>query len=108
MRDLNAMLFAPHVNISALAQDEDGQTSEGHEGDYRIYVGAVESTRGDGYIAALVVNRVHGEPVPKAREAFRDDSLACGYRWPSAEQAIQYAMNRARELIRTRSQMLAC
>ena len=43
-----------------------------------------------------------------SREAFRDDSLACGYRWRSADEAINYAMNRARELIRSRSQMLAC
>ena len=81
--------------------------NECHEGDYRIFVGAVESARGDGYIAALVVNRVRGEP-GYTREAFRDDSLACGYRWPSADEAIHYAMNRARELIRTRSRMLVC
>jgi hypothetical protein len=80
---------------------------ETHEGDYRIFVGAVEAPRGDGYIAALVVKRVKGAQ-PGQREAFRDDSLACGYRWRSAEEAIHYAMNRARELIRTRSQMLAC
>jgi len=46
--------------------------------------------------------------VGKQREAFRDDSLACGYRWRSPDEAINYAMNRARELIRTRSQMLTC
>ena len=80
---------------------------ETHEGDYRIFVGAVEAPRGDGYIAALVVNRVRNT-VGKQREAFRDDSLACGYRWRSPDEAINYAMNRARELIRTRSQMLAC
>jgi hypothetical protein len=83
------------------------QFNESHEGDYRIFVGAVEAPRGDGYIAALVVNRVRGL-VGKQREAFRDDSLACGYRWRSPDEAINYAMNRARELIRTRSQMLAC
>ena len=83
------------------------QFNESHEGDYRIFVGAVEAPRGDGYIAALVVTRVRGL-VGKQREAFRDDSLACGYRWRSADEAINYAMNRARELIRTRSQMLAC
>jgi hypothetical protein len=80
---------------------------ESHEGDYRIYVGALEAPRGDGYIAAVVVNRVRGS-VPPQREAFRDDSLACGYRWPSADEAISYAMTRARELIRSRSQMLTC
>ena len=80
---------------------------ESHEGDYRIYVGAVEAPQGDGYIAALIVNRVRGLQTPH-REAFRDDSLACGYRWRSADEAIQYAMNRARELIRSRSTMLTC
>jgi hypothetical protein len=80
---------------------------ESHEGDYRIFVGAVEAPKGDGYIAALVVNRVRGAQ-PGRHEAFRDDSLACGYRWPSADEAIHYAMSRARELIRTRSQMLTC
>lgn len=87
------------------------QFDECQEGDYRIFVGALEAPKGDGYIAALVVNRVQGvqaASVARPREAFRDDSLACGYRWESAEQAIQYAKNRARELIRTRSQMLAC
>ncbi len=81
--------------------------NEGHEGDYRIFVGAVEAPRGDGYIAALIVNRVRGAP-GKHPEAFRDDSLACGYRWRSPQEAMLYAMNRARELIRSRSRMLAC
>jgi hypothetical protein len=80
---------------------------ECHEGDYRIYVGTVEAPRGDGYIAAVVVNRVHGAG-GRQREAFRDDSLACGYRWPSADEALHYALTRARELIRSRSQMLTC
>lgn len=78
-----------------------------HEGDYRVYVGAIEAPRGDGYMAALIVNRARCAP-GALREAFRDDSLACGYRWPTAEEAIHYAMNRARELIRSRSSMLAC
>lgn len=80
---------------------------ESHEGDYRIYVGALEAPRGDGYIAAVVVNRVRGTE-GKNREAFRDDSLACGYRWPSPDEALHYALTRARELIRSRSQMLLC
>ena len=80
---------------------------ESHEGDYRIYVGALDAPRGSGYIAAVVVNRVRGI-VTRHREAFRDESLACGYRWPSPDEALHYALNRARELIRSRSQMLAC
>jgi hypothetical protein len=82
--------------------------NETHEGDYRIFVGALEAPTGDGYIAALVVNRVRGVPDTRQAQAFRDDSLACGYRWPSADQAMHYALNRGREMIRSRSQMLAC
>ena len=81
--------------------------NECQEGDYRIFVGAVEASRGDGYMAALIVNRVRGA-TGKHPEAFRDDSLACGYRWPSPDEAMHYAMNRARELIRSRSRLLAC
>ena len=87
------------------------QFDECQVGDYRVFVGALEAPKGEGYIAALVVSRVQGlqaTPAIRSREAFRDDSLACGYRWPSADQAIQYAMTRARELIRTQSQMLTC
>ena len=84
------------------------QFNEGHEGDYRIYVGALEAPQGQqGYIAALIVNRVRGAQGSHT-EAYRDDSLACGHRWRSPDEAMHYAMNRARELIRSRSQMLAC
>ncbi|MFO1270682.1 MAG: hypothetical protein U1F50_03205 [Rubrivivax sp.] len=81
---------------------------ETHEGDYRIFVGAVEAPKGDGYIAALIVDRVRGEAAGRRREAFRDESLACGYRWPSPDEAIHYALNRGREMVRSRSKMLAC
>lgn len=81
---------------------------ETHEGDYRIFVGAVESPKGGGYIAALIVDRVRGEAAGRRREAFRDESLACGYRWPSPDEAIHYALNRGREMVRSRSKMLAC
>jgi hypothetical protein len=85
---------------------------ETHEGNYRIFAGALEAPRGDGYIAALVVNRVHnpiaGTTGHGIREAFRDDSLACGHRWSSADDALRYAMNKARELIRSRSEALVC
>lgn len=65
-------------------------------GDYRIYVGALESE--GGYTAALIVEQ---RPAGQAGLiCFRDDSLACGYRWPSAEQAMTYAMSRGREMVR--------
>jgi hypothetical protein len=76
-------------------------------GDYRVYAGALEGPQGDGYIAAMVVQRVHGVPgVP--REALRDESLACGHRWQSADAALAYAMGKAQEAIRSGSPMLAC
>ncbi len=78
------------------------------EGDYRIYVGAMEAPRGEGYIAALVVSRARADGSGRCAEAFRDDSLACGYRWPSPDEAMYYALNRGRGLVRSRSQKLAC
>lgn len=77
------------------------------EGDYRIYAGALEAPRGDGWIAALVVNRMQGAGA-KPCEAWRDDSLACGHRWLSAEEALSYALNKARELITREQHRLHC
>jgi len=77
------------------------------EGEYRIFVGALEAPRGDGYIAALIVNRL-GETRPGRGEAFRDESLACGYRWQTADEALTYAKAWAREMVRTRSHVLSC
>jgi hypothetical protein len=77
------------------------------EGGYRIYIGALEAPRGDGYIAALIMQRLPGAH-EGPREAFRDESLACGHRWESAEAALAYALNKAREVIRSQALMLAC
>jgi hypothetical protein len=77
------------------------------EGDYRIFAGAVESVQGDGYIAAVVINRVRGDQ-HTLREAYRDESLACGHRWASPDAALQYAVTKARELIHTERTRLAC
>ena len=81
---------------------------ETHEGDYRIFVGAVEAPKGDGYIAAVVVVNSEPSPPQRGREAWRDDSLACGHRWASPADALRYAIARAREVIRKHSQLLAC
>ena len=73
-------------------------------GDYRVYTGALEGPKGDGYIAALVVQReLGGAP----REIMRDDSLACGHRWPSPDAALAYAMGKAQDLIRKQA-LLTC
>jgi len=102
------------------------QFDECFEGEYRIFVGALDAPRGEGFIAAVVVSRIVGEAAMagaeagdpgegnanaprsrRAREVWRDDSLACGYRWPTPEAALHYAKNRAREMVRKASPMLA-
>ena len=80
---------------------------ERDEGDYRIYAGALEAPRGGGYIAAVVVKRVRGA-CGAQREAYRDESLACGPRWLSAQDALRYALDKARELIHRERHRLAC
>lgn len=84
------------------------QFDECSEGGYRIFVGALEAPRGGGYIAAVVVSRLQASAAAPANEVvWRDDSLACGYRWPTAQAALHYAKNRAREMVRKASPMLA-
>jgi hypothetical protein len=82
------------------------QFDEVSEGPYRIYAGALEAPSGDGYIAAVIVNRVREGGLPP-REAYRDTSLSGGHRWRSARDALAFAMARAREVIRTEQQRLA-
>lgn len=65
-------------------------------GDFRVYTGALEGPHGDGYIAALIVQRAQGNSL---REVLRDESLACGHRWASADAALAYAMSKANDLI---------
>ena len=68
------------------------------DGDYRIYAGALDVLRGDGYIAAVVVSCTCS-PHTKGLEVFRDESLACGHRWPTADEALMFALCKAREWI---------
>ena len=69
------------------------------EGDYRIYAGALDAPHGEGYIAAVVINRVQDVPHGTSPEVWRDDSLACGYRWESADEALHYALTKGCEVI---------
>jgi len=73
--------------------------NETDEGDYRIYTGALEAPQGDGYVAAVVVNKVRGVP-GRPLEAYRDTSLAGGHRWLRPEEALSYAMDKARAIVR--------
>jgi hypothetical protein len=65
-------------------------------GDYRIFAGAIEAPLGDGFIGAVVVNCVRDQrhaPDP----VFHDDALCCGHRWPTGEEALQFAMRKGVE-----------
>ncbi len=64
-------------------------------GEHHVYAGAIESLRG-GYTAAIIIQRRAGKT---QQEVFRDDTLACAYRWRTAQEAIDYAINRAREVL---------
>ncbi len=76
------------------------------DGDYQIYAGALDVMQGDGYIAAVVISRGPGAKTP-AREVFRDESLACGHRWMTADEALMFAMCKAREWIVSDRQRMA-
>ena len=76
------------------------------EGDYRIYAGALEGPMGDGYIAAVVVNRI-GSSSDAPREIYRDETMACGHRWASADAALLYAVTKARQVINSERYRLA-
>ena len=80
---------------------------ERDEGDFRIYVGAIESPLGDGYNAAAAIGRMRG-PAHAEREIWRDDNLACGHRWATAEAALRYAMTKALEVVRSQADALVC
>lgn len=78
---------------------------ETEEGGYRIYAGALEPMNGTGYVATVVISRRHASG---QREAWRDTSMPGGHRWQSPDEALRYAIARAREIIRTQPERLAC
>ena len=80
---------------------------ERDEGDYRIYGGAIEAVQGGGYIAALVVVRVR-HAGSGAREAFRDEAVAGGHRWATADEALRYAIGKGREVVTIERHRLRC
>ncbi|MBI3367391.1 MAG: hypothetical protein HY021_02725 [Burkholderiales bacterium] len=75
------------------------------EGGYRIYAGAMEGKMGDGYTAAMVIARLQGQ-AGRVAEAYRDPLLAGGHRWPTAAEALAYAMSKARTLLRKQPELL--
>lgn len=81
---------------------------ERNEGDYRIYAGAIEAAAGPGFLAAVIVKRVHGKLSTVGAEAFRDERLSCGHRWAEANDALAFAISKGVQLIRSDSKELRC
>jgi hypothetical protein len=76
-------------------------------GDYRIFVGAVEAPKGQGYVAAMVIEQAREKGSKGHREVLRDDNIACGHRWACPSDALNYAIKKAQEAIRERTPALA-
>ena len=71
-------------------------------GDFRIYAGAIEKQQRCGYVAAVVVMR-HGSAAGLREEAFRDESLAGGFVWPTPNEALRFAINAGRDVVMCRA-----
>jgi len=76
-------------------------------GPYRIYAAALEASQRAGYVAAVVISR-RGGTLDDPLEAFRDTSLANGHPWPSPDDALRFAIVKARSVIRSEPHRLAC
>ena len=69
-------------------------------GDYRIYGGALDGRDGT-YRAAVVVVRLRGYRT-QPEIVYRDERIAAGYAFVSAEQALKRAMEAGRAILRSR------
>lgn len=73
-------------------------------GPYRIYAGAIEAP--GGYVAAAVVKQLKGaEGMP---EVFRDEAMSGGHRWARPEEALSYAIAKAKEVVLTQLEPVPC
>ena len=77
------------------------QFEELDSGDYRIYAGAIERVRSQGYCAALVVVRQVADG--RRHEVFRDEDVGAGYPWPSAQEALRFAVQRGQDVVMCRT-----
>jgi hypothetical protein len=78
---------------------------ERNVGDYRIYAGALEAQ--GGYTAAVVISRVRGLP-HGPREAYRDTAMSGGHRWANPDDALNFAVAKAAEVIQREPERLGC
>lgn len=81
------------------------QFEEIDAGDFRIYAGALERRGGCGYCAAVVVVRQRADG--RREEVFRDEDIGAGYPWSSGEEALRYAVQRGRDIVMCRTDVLA-
>ncbi|MFN4116000.1 MAG: hypothetical protein ACK4F7_05795 [Inhella sp.] len=77
------------------------QFEEIDAGDYRIYAGALERARTHAYTAAVVVVRMRADGLRE--EVFRDEEIGGGYPWPTAAEALRYALQRGRDVVMCRT-----
>lgn len=80
--------------------------TESNEGAYRIYAAAIRGEDpGDGFAAAVVIARRDLLPLG---EALRDLDIGAGQRWADSDEALRFAIERARDVISTEPHRLAC
>jgi hypothetical protein len=79
------------------------QFEEIDAGDFRIYAGALERLRTSAYSAAVVVVRLRADGC--IEEVFRDEDIGAGYPWPTAKEALHYAVQRGRDVVMCRTGM---
>ena len=76
------------------------QFAEQDHGDYRVYGGALDGRDGT-YRAAVVVVRLRGHR-NQPEIVYRDERIASGYAFPSAEHALKSAMEAGQAILRSR------
>jgi hypothetical protein len=74
--------------------------AEQDHGDYRVYGGALDGRDGT-YRAAVVVVRLRGHR-NQPEIVYRDERVAAGYAFSSAEQALKRAMEEGQSILRSR------
>jgi len=81
------------------------QFEEVDAGDYRIYAGALERPRSHDWCAAVVVvQTTAGQP---RQEVFRDEDLGEGYPWPTAKEALRFAVQKGRDVVMCRTGLVS-
>ena len=77
------------------------QFEEVDAGGFRIYAGALETPKTRGFLAAVVVVRLHGDG--RREEVFRDEDLGKGYSWRVAQDALRHAVQCGRDVVMCRT-----